>query len=59
MIRQLTTQATAYLTINSHINYAYFFLNDFFDRQYQSDQRFGKVFGLFTILTIIVPAWDY
>jgi putative ABC transport system permease protein len=34
--------------------FEYFFLNEFFDRQYQSDQRFGKVFGLFTILTIIV-----
>ena len=32
----------------------YFFLNDYFDRQYQSDQRFGKVFGLFTVLAIFV-----
>lgn len=32
----------------------YFFLNEYFDRQYQSDQRFGKVFGLFTVLAIFV-----
>jgi len=32
----------------------YFFLNEYFDRQYQSDLRFGKVFGLFTVLAIFV-----
>ena len=32
----------------------YFFLNEYFDRQYQSDQRFGNVFGLFTMLAIFV-----
>ena len=32
----------------------YFFLNEYFDRQYQGDQRFGKVFGLFTALAIFV-----
>jgi len=44
----------SYKSIFPGTPYEYFFLNDFFDRQYQSDQRFGKVFGLFTILTIIV-----
>jgi len=34
--------------------YEYFFLNEYFGRQYQSDQRFGKVFGLFTALAIFV-----
>jgi putative ABC transport system permease protein len=44
----------SYKSIFPGTPYEYFFLNDFFDRQYQSDQRFGKVFSLFTILTIIV-----
>ncbi|GGB24580.1 ABC transporter permease [Puia dinghuensis] len=30
----------------------YFFLDDFFDRQYKADQEFGKVFGLFALLAI-------
>lgn len=32
----------------------YFFLDDLFDQQYQADQRFGQIFGLFAILAIIV-----
>lgn len=32
----------------------YFFLDDYFNQQYQADQRFGKVFNLFTGLTIFV-----
>jgi len=32
----------------------YFFLDDHFDKQYKADQRFGKVFGLFTVLAILV-----
>lgn len=32
----------------------YFFLDDHFDKQYKADQRFGKVFGLFTTLAILV-----
>ncbi|MEP7258938.1 MAG: ABC transporter permease [Flavitalea sp.] len=32
----------------------YFFLDDYFNQQYQSDQRLGKVFGLFASLAIIV-----
>ncbi|MEP7258654.1 MAG: FtsX-like permease family protein, partial [Flavitalea sp.] len=34
--------------------FEYFFLDEFFNKQYQSDQRLGNVFGLFTILAIIV-----
>jgi putative ABC transport system permease protein len=44
----------SYKSIFAGSPFEYFFLNEFFDRQYQSDQRFGKVFSLFTILTIIV-----
>lgn len=31
-----------------------FFLDEFFNRQYVSDQRFGKIFTLFTILAIVI-----
>jgi putative ABC transport system permease protein len=34
--------------------FEYFFLDDHFDQQYQADQRFGQVFGLFTLLAILV-----
>lgn len=34
--------------------FEYVFLDEYFSRQYQSDQRFGKVFGLFTALAIFV-----
>jgi len=34
--------------------YEYFFLDDHFNDQYQADRRFGKVFGLFTGLAILV-----
>jgi putative ABC transport system permease protein len=34
--------------------FRYFFLDDHFDEQYKADQRFGKVFSLFTILAILV-----
>ncbi len=34
--------------------YEYFFLDDHFNQQYNADQRFGKVFGLFTCLAILV-----
>lgn len=32
----------------------YFFLDQFFNRQYESDRQFGEVFGLFTLLAIFV-----
>ncbi len=34
--------------------FSYFFLDEFFDRQYQADQLFGQLFSLFTILGIVV-----
>jgi len=50
----LATISEAYKAIFPGNPCDYFFLNEYFDRQYQSDQRFGKVFGLFTILAIFV-----
>jgi putative ABC transport system permease protein len=32
----------------------YFFLNDFFDRQYDENKRFGDIFGLFSCLAIVI-----
>ncbi|MEM6846184.1 MAG: ABC transporter permease [Bacteroidota bacterium] len=32
----------------------YFFLDDYFNRQYEADQRFGSIFSVFTTLAIIV-----
>jgi putative ABC transport system permease protein len=32
----------------------YFFLDEHFNQQYKADQRFGQVFGLFTLLAILV-----
>ncbi|MRG44861.1 FtsX-like permease family protein [Chitinophaga sp. SYP-B3965] len=34
--------------------YESFFLDDYFNQQYAADQQFGNIFGLFTILAIIV-----
>ena len=32
----------------------YYFLDQHFNAQYQADQRFGKVFGIFTLIAIFV-----
>ncbi|MBK0381063.1 ABC transporter permease [Mucilaginibacter segetis] len=34
--------------------YSYYFLDEFFDRQYRSEQRFGKLFFNFSILAISI-----
>jgi len=34
----------------------YFFLDQFFNRQYERDDRFGEVFGLFTALAIFIAS---
>ena len=34
--------------------FSYFFLDDFFDKQYRSEQRFGKLFLNFAILAIVI-----
>jgi putative ABC transport system permease protein len=35
-------------------DYNYFFLDQDFERQYQSEQRLAKVFGLFSVITILI-----
>ena len=34
--------------------FEYFFLDHYFDRQYAADKQFGKVFGLFSALALVV-----
>jgi putative ABC transport system permease protein len=34
--------------------FEYFFLDDYFNRQYQSDLQFGKTFGSFTVMAIVI-----
>jgi len=35
----------------------YFFLDDYFNKQYNADQLFGKVFGLFAFLAILIACF--
>lgn len=50
-IAQVKTEWNKFFPGNT---YEYFFLDNHFNDQYQADQRFGKVFGLFTGLAILV-----
>ncbi|MCO6491507.1 MAG: ABC transporter permease [Phaeodactylibacter sp.] len=53
------TVAALQKTWNTHFPddpFRHFFLNEFFDRQYQADLLFGKVFGFFALLAILVAA---
>ncbi|PIB30793.1 ABC transporter permease [Maribacter sp. 4U21] len=50
-IAQVKTEWNKFFPGNT---YEYFFLDEHFNDQYQADQRFGKVFGLFTGLAILV-----
>ncbi|MEM7375055.1 MAG: ABC transporter permease [Bacteroidota bacterium] len=34
----------------------YFFMEEFFDAQYKNDQQFGQMFGLFSLLAILIGA---
>jgi len=52
--QNLSSIKDLYKDVFSGNPFEYFFLNEYFDRQYLSDQQFGKVFGLFTILAIFV-----
>lgn len=54
-IAQTISQAqTKWDTFFPGNTFEHFFLDDHFDAQYQADQKFGKVFGLFTGLAILV-----
>ena len=45
---------TLYLTTFPGNQFEYFFLDDYFDRQYASDEQFGKVFGFFSALALTI-----
>jgi putative ABC transport system permease protein len=34
--------------------FEYFFLDDYFNKQYQSDLQFGNIFGSFTVMAIVI-----
>lgn len=36
--------------------FSYFFLDEYFDQQYQSDELFGRVFFIFSILAVIITS---
>lgn len=44
----------AFNTIFPGNPFDYFFLDDFFDKQYKDDQQFGKIFSLFAGLAIVI-----
>jgi putative ABC transport system permease protein len=52
--RNLASIGSSYKAIFSGNPFEYFFLNEYFNHQYEADQRFGKVFSLFTVLAIFV-----
>ncbi|MBS1598849.1 MAG: ABC transporter permease [Bacteroidetes bacterium] len=46
-----------YKSIFTESAFEYFFLDDFFDEQYKSEQHFGQVFSLFSGLAIVVTCF--
>jgi putative ABC transport system permease protein len=52
--QQLASIKSIYKSVFPSSPFEYFFLDDYFNQQYQADQQFGRVFGLFTILAILV-----
>jgi putative ABC transport system permease protein len=54
LARNLASIETSFKNIFDGSPFEYFFLDEYFNNQYQADQRFGKVFTLFTVLAIFV-----
>lgn len=54
MGQSLAQIETTYKSFFPGSPFEYFFLDEFFNQQYQTDQQFGQVFGLFTGLAIFV-----
>jgi len=54
-IRETITQVEKLFKVHfPNAPFEYYFHDDFFNRQYQSDQRFGRLFSLFAMLAIII-----
>jgi putative ABC transport system permease protein len=52
--RTVTEIENQYKRIFSGNPFDFFFLDDYFNEQYRSDQQFQKVFGVFSMLAILV-----
>jgi len=50
----IATVEKTYLSTFDNNPFEYFFLNDHFNKQYNSDRQFGAVFSSFTLLAIVV-----
>ena len=54
-IRQVISQSeNTYKRLFPGNPFSYFFLDEEFERQYESDKQFGDIFGIFSILAILV-----
>ena len=54
MQQTISSVEAAYLKAFPDNPFSYFFLDEFFDRQYNQDRQFGKIFTVFTFLAIFV-----
>ena len=54
MAQTISSVEAAYLNAFPDNPFSYFFLDEFFDRQYSQDRKFGKIFTVFTFLAIFV-----
>jgi putative ABC transport system permease protein len=54
MPKTLEAIETKYKDVFPGNPFNYYFLDDFFDKQYKDDQQFGKIFSLFAGLAIII-----
>jgi len=52
----VTATQNLYLKFFPGNPFDYFFLDDYYNQQYQSDQKLGNVFSLFSVLAIIITA---
>jgi putative ABC transport system permease protein len=50
----ITVVKNTYLKLYPGNSFNHFFLDDYFKRQYQADQRFGVVFGLFAFFGVLI-----
>ncbi|HOX83276.1 MAG TPA: ABC transporter permease, partial [Chryseolinea sp.] len=50
----LTSLESSWNSVFAGNPFDYFFLDQFFNRQYQSDKQFGQIFSIFTLLAIFV-----
>jgi putative ABC transport system permease protein len=50
----ITVVKNTYLELYPDNSFKHFFLDDYFNRQYQADQRFGVIFGLFAFFGVLI-----